>query len=280
MSVNALYAGPFYGPGDKNGPDNSPYMRGVKRGLSRAGYLTWAQFDDAYNKRTVNAVHAFKADKKNHLTDKNGNVWGKLAHEALEKAHRVDGNGKATDEPALDHVALMLMEDGWSLKHPKPVKTNIEKVREAIAEYLEECIRYRSIIHYLQERPMRSLGVSPSHGFKGDCSELDVAACYWARTKTGIHVPDPSGYGFEGYGNTVSIYNTNRSRKLNVYGSFEVGDMALYGPYASRHTTICRVRGTAANARFTSHGSEVGPIDTLLRYRGDLFAVVRPILVP
>jgi len=283
----AMYAGPFYGPSDKRGPDKSPYLVGVKRGLSRwdDNVLTWPEggaFDEHYNRKLENAAKVFQHA---HQIEPTGQ-WGINSHNALEKAFRNRGRTRPK-EPALDRVALIYMEDGYDEKHPPQVESPAEKVRDSIVAYLTDCVRYRGIIHYFQQRPMRSLGDDPTRGFTGDCSELVVAAYYWARLHTGIHVPDPAGYGYSGYGNTVSIYNLNMSRKLGLQQTFEVGDCALFGPYASRHTIICRVRGTASTAVWTSHGSEIGPLDVRLNYRrtiyggtyGDLFAIVRPRLI-
>lgn len=277
MAVNAPYAGPFYGPNDPQGrgPDKSPAIRGIKRAISRWDdtVLPWAQFDDHFNKKLEDALKKYQ---KAHAIDATGQ-YGQGTHDSLEHAYR---NRAKTHplEPAIDTVALMLMQDGYDLKHPP--QTDEQKVRQNMANYLMSCEIERAKIHYLQQRPMRSLGDNPATGFYGDCSELVVAAYYWARTHTGLHVPDPSGYAFEGYGNTVSIYNNNRYRKVPTYGTFEIGDVALYGPFASRHATICRAPGDAYHAIFTSHGSEAGPLPTRLRYRPDLFAVVRPRLQP
>lgn len=280
--IDAPFAGPFYSPADPRGPDISPYLRGVKRSLSRWDdtLLPWAQFDDRYNRRLEFAVKAFQHDHGLTATGQ----WGKPSHDVLEKALR--NRGRGTHEPAIDSVALMLMEDGYDLKHPPVVVQPIETVRASIAAYLEQCERYRQIIHYLQQRPMRSLGDDPAHGYNGDCSELAVASCYWARTHTGIHVPDPTNYGYGGYGNSDTLYAVNRYRKIT--GFYEVGDIAIYGPpWKTRHVTICRQRGDFNTAIFTSHGSEAGPLPTRLGYRasiyggpvGDLLAVVRPRLV-
>jgi hypothetical protein len=285
--VNAPYAGPFYGPDDPRGrgPDQSPYLNGVKRGLSRAGYIPWNHFDGRYNRNLQRGALEFQKDALKAGTA-TGWGWGRPSHEALERARRVDpATGKKTNEPALDPVAIMLMEDGYDLKHPPIIETPLERVRDSIAEYLEQCERYDPRIHYLQQRPMKSLGDEPSHGFYGDCSEECVAACYWARTHTGIHVPDPGGYGYAGYGNSDSLYRVNFSRKVSGY--YMVGDIAVYGPsWKTQHVTMCRKEGGPAAAIFTSHGSESGPVPTRVGYRGyypssgGLLAVVRPRLIP
>jgi hypothetical protein len=278
--IKAPFPAEFFGPSDphKRGPDKNPYIMGLKRSLSRwdDSVLPWAQFDEHYNAKLEGAIKVFKSA---HGISSPKYEWGSVVHKALENALRDRGRTTPHD-PAIDRVALNLMEDGYDMVHPPYVPTALEKVQNAITNYLIACEQNAYRIHYLQQRPMRSLGVDPSRGFYGDCSELCVAALYWARTHTGIHVPDPAGYGFEGYGNSVTLYSVNRSRRLSLSANFMIGDIALYGPYASRHATICRQPGTMSHAIFTSHGSEAGPYATRANYRGDLYAIVRPILVP
>lgn len=270
-----LYAGPFFGPNDTKdrGPDKSPYLRGIKRGLSRAGFLTWSTFDDHYNHNLELGIARFKNAKR--LANHDGSVWGRQAHDALTLAKHPDGT------PAIDSIARMLMEDGYDLKYPPIIEKPIDRARDELALYLRDCEQNASRIHYRQQRPMTSLGDDPGSGFYGDCSELVVAACFWARLKSDVHIPDPSGYGYAGYGNSDSLYQQNRWRSLPWGGSFETGDIAIYGPaFRTRHVTICRAAGSAATAIFTSHGSEAGPFATRVRYRSDLLAIVRPRLVP
>jgi hypothetical protein len=268
----AKYAGPFYGPSDPEGrgPDRSPYLKGYKRGLSRAGYLKWANFDEHFSRTLEKANAAMQRDHPKRFPKATGQI-GQGSHDQMEKLRNPKG------KPALDAVALMLMEDGYDIKHPPVVETPEDVARDAITDYLQRCENNRSLIHYLQQRPCRSFGRRPENGFFGDCSELAIAALYWARTTTGVHVPDPAGYSFTGYGNSDSLYHFNRSRKVPLSSRFEVGDIAVYGPvYATRHVTICKRPGDLQTAVFTSHGSEIGPYPTVVLYRDDLLAVVRP----
>ena len=269
---DAPYAGPFYGPSDPQGrgPSRSPYLRGYKRGLSRAGYLRWANFDEHFSRTLERANAAMQRDHPKTFPTATGQI-GRGSHDMMERLRNPAGR------PALDATAVMLMEDGYDLKHPPVVETPEEKARDSIAEYLRRCEDSRQSIHYLQQRPCRSFGRTPENGFYGDCSELAIAACYWSRLHSGVHVPDPSGYGFAGYGNSDSLYAYNRSRRIPLGGPYEVGDIAVYGPwYRTKHVTICRRAGNTQSAIFTSHGSEIGPYATSVLYRGDLLGVVRP----
>lgn len=282
MAVKAKYSGPFYGLSDPDhrGPDHSAYIVALKRALVRwtggTGLLKWqpgGRFNGEYNVALEHDVKLFKHARK---LDSAKWVWGSSAHTALTTAIRGGGTRKPPTpiQPALDTVAVGLMEDAWYAKHPG--LRNAEKVHASIASYLLNMENNRSRWHYRQQRPMHSLGVVPANGGSDDCSSLCVAALYWARKHTGVPVPDPAGYGYSGYGNTVSLYTVNRSRKLSLSGEFEVGDIGLYGPYATRHAVICRQRGSVQSAIWTSHGSEAGPYPVKLLYRGDFFAAVRP----
>lgn len=284
--VAALYSGPYYGPSDPKdrGPDKSLYVIALKRALVRwagnTGALKWPEggnFNATYNLALEHDVALFKK-KKGIKTP--GSVWGGAAHEALLAAIRGGGARKpySPEQPALDRVAIELMEEAWDLKHPGV--RDLKKVRAALAGYLEAMEANDPIWHYLQRRPTPNMGVAPSAGGRDDCSALAITAYYWCRRNTGIIVPDSTGYHYTGYGNTVSCYYTNKDRKLGLSTTFEVGDEGVYGPYASRHMVICRKRGTADTAVWTSHGSEAGPYPVRVLYRDDLWAIVRPPLLP
>lgn len=284
--VAGLYSGPFYGPTDPQhrGPDQSPYIIGLKRALCHwtmgTGALKWqpgGNFNATFNMALETDVAAFKAHKGIKTP---GSVWGSQAHAALMEAIR-GGGAPSPFEPeqsAVDLVSVHLFENAYDLKHPQ--ERNLAKVWAEMAGFLEEMEYFDSIWHYLQQRPIGSMGVAPEHGGKDDCSALAIASAYWTRTHTGIYLPDPLGYNWSGYGNTVSAWVTNMRRKLGLSAVFEVGDEALYGAWASKHMSICRKRGTIDKAIFTSHGSEAGPNPTYANYRNDLFAIVRPTFVP
>lgn len=126
-------------------------------------------------------------------------------------------------------------------------------------------------------RPLTSLGDPPSTGFTTDCSGLCISAFYWADLWLPMKVKDPGGYGYSGWGFTGSILATNKTRRVPLDRKFFVGDMALYGPSLSHttHVTMCRRNGDYMHSLWTSHGSELGPYPTYLRYRPDLLCVVR-----
>ena len=150
-------------------------------------------------------------------------------------------------------------------------------VRYTIRRYLERCEDNRGRIHYSQARPLTALLDPPTSTFWTDCSGLVICAYKWADYWHPVLVKDPGGYGYIGYGNTGSILATNKTRRVPPNHKCFIGDMALYGDSLSdtEHVTICRKGGNRANSIWTSHGSELGPYPTYLRYRSDLLAIVR-----
>lgn len=160
----------------------------------------------------------------------------------------------------------------------RPLTPNEKRaVRQSIARYCERCENAKASIHYSQARPMTHLGVPPERGFTADCSGHSTGCFYWAREKTGLPVEDPNGLSFNRTGYTGTLLAANRDRQVPFDRVFFVGDLALYGTWArTTHVVTCRKGGRAAEAVWTSHGSEAGPYAVRLRYRSDLLCVLRP----
>jgi hypothetical protein len=146
-------------------------------------------------------------------------------------------------------------------------------VRRTIADYGTAAIRGAAGIHYSQHRPLSCLGVPPSRGFTTDCSGLVIAAYRWANLHSGVRVPDPGGYAYNGAGWTGTLI-----RNPPAGGLYRVGDIAVYGRSrsATSHACLCIREGDASSSSWASHGSEAGPYAVRLHYRRDLVAVVRP----
>jgi hypothetical protein len=268
---NVPYSGPWYGPNGKGKTYRGPAAVALKRAVSRWNpkVLPWKVFNNQYNVRLENALKKFQRAHDIRPTGQTGL--------ATFKALRRETNRKG--QPAMDSVAVNLFEDAWAIKNP-PKPPNIVIVREALAEFLREMELYNYKWWYSQLRPNNALGDDPDEGGRGDCSTLEPCGTYMVRAETGLFVPDPTGYGYSGWGNTQSILNNLRERKV-TNGQYEVGDCALYGPaWQTRHMSMCRQRGTAQTAIFTSHGSQSAPYATRLWYRGDVLGVYRPVLVP
>jgi hypothetical protein len=152
-----------------------------------------------------------------------------------------------------------------------------------IADYIQAAIRAEPYWSYSQARPMSNLGRKPGDRQTADCSTFATTALYWARLQTGIAVPDPNGYGYNGYGFTGSLMSFNSARRV-FNSSFEIGDLALYGPnsspWSTTHVCICYRAGSGYTSLWGSHGSQSGPGSRTLHYRSDLIGVYRPELLP
>ena len=79
---------PLYPPSHPKGPvPDGDDIVGVKRAISRAGFMDWQEFDDAYNEKVALAVAAFQRAKK---LDVSGS-YGEPTHSALRKANVPSG---------------------------------------------------------------------------------------------------------------------------------------------------------------------------------------------
>jgi len=275
---SAPFSGPWYGPSNNVGARRyaGPAAVGIKRTLSRArpDLFEWKRFDNVYNRSLEDAIKKFQRAHK--IAPASGQC-GLPTFTALRRS-KVPAGSPHAGEWAMDWVAVSAFEDAWDIAHP-PKPPAVVAVRQSIAAYCVDMENYQAKWHYTQQRPYTGLGDEPEDGGYGDCSGYCIYAYGWARDHTGIHVPDPSGYNYAGYGNSQSIWLRNDDQIVRD-GVYEVGDCALYGPsYRTKHISICRTRGTASEAIFSSFGSEAGPYPTRVKYRTDLLAVVRPDLV-
>lgn len=177
----------------------------------------------------------------------------------------VEGNGGAAS-------ATKPHPHADELVRPETHAEQVERVQRAMQDYCRRGIANAANWHYVQNRPMKTLGKNPDGTIKSDCSEGATATYFWAKQVTGLPVPDPNGNGFNGLGNTTTLSSHNSVLAKSPY---RVGDLALY----NGHVTICMAAGTKDTARFWSNGSEGGPYSEPLGYRSDLVKVVRPVLV-
>ena len=287
MPVKAPFSGPWLRPEDSGkiryrGPAAVALKRTISRGYNGDDgkpLIPWRYFNNAYNSVLEDAVR--KVQRK-HGLQVTGTTGERLFD--LLRSRRVPRGRPNAGDFAMDHVSVGLFEDAYDIKHP-PVDPPLVRVREAMAEYLELMEEFDTRWDYSQARPYSGLGRAPSAGGYADCSALVMLAYYWARQHSGtqdapaVHVPDPSGYGYSGYGNSQSIWDQHRDRQVS--GTYEIGDVAIYGPsWDTRHVTICRLRGSSSTAIFTSNGSQPGPDPTRVFYRTDFLAVVRPPKLP
>lgn len=161
---------------------------------------------------------------------------------------------------------------------PQLTPTEKAKARGVSANYMLRMEKQRDLHDYTQARPYKGLGKAPEVRFNNDCSAYAACEGYWTQHVTGFLIPDPLGMGYSGWGFTGTALAANRQHPVPLDHVFMVGDMAIYGQSesATHHMTVCRVKGLAEKAVFSSNGSQAGPLPTRVSYRGDLLGVFRP----
>jgi hypothetical protein len=258
---------PLYGPSHPKGPTHGPDVISVKRATSRAfpDVFPWAEFDQVYNGRLEKAWRQIQGDV--HIEPHSGQ-YGKLSHELLRGMKR---NGHP-NEWAFDATAINLMQAKWEAIHEPPDSPE-DRVKAAMVDFMRKSLAAASLWHYSWTRPMRALGRDPRLKQSSDCSTGATEVLFWARMVTGVLIPDPNGRGWDGWGNTDTLWAANSGRR--VTGTYEVGDMALFWAHLG-HVIVCLEPGSSQSALWWSNGSESAPTTTRLNYRSDLRGVVRP----
>lgn len=151
--------------------------------------------------------------------------------------------------------------------------TQKKNARASISGYCSAARLNEPRIHYSQARPFTFVDVIVVGWHTLDCSGF-VINCFWnASHDLQVYIADPSGQKYSGWGNTWTMetwLRANGKRAAEVNG-YLVGDIAMY----AGHTTVCSTAGSATVSRWTSHGSEGGPVVQKLGYRDDLVGVWR-----
>lgn len=150
--------------------------------------------------------------------------------------------------------------------------TQKKKIRASIASYCAAARRNEPRIHYSQRRPFAFVDVIGVGWHTLDCSGYVVNVFWNAGHDLAVYLADPSGQRYSGWGNTWTMEAWLRGHGEPVTTQpFLVGDVAMY----DGHTTVCSRRGNQNTSRWTSHGTEAGPVEVKLRYRSDLVGVWR-----
>jgi hypothetical protein len=269
-------------PPSADGPDCLAY----KRIVSRLGRWPWdpPSWDDSYSNafahgRSSNVGESGMAgvQRQAKISPDTGYI-GQKTFNLLRSVLIPDGLPHA-GQYAMDGPAVNLLEDAWAIFHGSEIDPTIDQIKDALYDFWHDSVVFEPRWHYRQYRPMQCLGREGDDGGYDDCSEHTTVAFYWARLSTGHPVPDPNGNGYNGYGNTDTLWSHNQARL--VTGSYEVGDLAIYGtPGDTKHVCMCVVPGSSSTSAWGSMGSESGPKAVALMYRDDLLGVVRPLLVP
>jgi hypothetical protein len=261
---DAPYTGPYFGPGDPRGPNRGPTAKALKRFTNRVGtsQFNLAEIDDHYNAALESAIKKFQGK----LPDvQNSGQYGKGTWRAVLEAKIPPGRPNS-GENALDTIAQKLIRA--EAKATIAAADPSAKIRAAITDFCLRAEVNEGDWHYTQQRPYTGVNVAPELVHHNDCSSYVVLAYSWAKKITRVNIPDPSGYTYNGYGNTWD----NLDGHQRVSGNYLVGDLAHY----DGHVTICRKPGNSQEAIWSSFGWEGGPEPHELFYRDDLLSVVRP----
>jgi hypothetical protein len=275
----ALYP-PSGGKGTFTGDDVTAF----KRGISRAGRLvpwspaTWSNgygetfaMGDGSGNVGKSGVRGFQRQQfPNDKSMHTGNM-GDKTYQAMRRALISDPNSPHFREPLFDPTARVLLKRAAEEAFED---AKIISFRKHLAEFCERAEGASSSSWtYSQQRPYTGLGVEPEKYHVNDCSSYVILAYWWGRTKSGLAVPDPSDYQYDGYGNTGDDLD---GHPVVTSGNYLVGDLAHYGSGSRGHVTICRKRGDKTSSVWSSFGSEPKPNNRELFYRSDFRYVVRP----
>ncbi len=155
--------------------------------------------------------------------------------------------------------------------------TQKSKVRKSIVAWGYALIKNADRVHYTQARRFFYYDNPSSGNIELDCSGT-VGNEFWnAMHDTGIYLADPLGFRYTGFGNTTSMEAWLRQygKPVTEVNGYLVGDITRYGQGDHAHTTVCIKAGSAKTSRWLSNGSEGGPYEVTLGYRGDLVGVWR-----
>lgn len=156
-------------------------------------------------------------------------------------------------------------------------QSSLSKKQQLLVYYATTAINHNGFIGYSQAfRAGLQYPWPPfTHYSTTDCAGF-VTSVYW-RAFGGAAYGDPSGYGFRYVGWGGSIANSSNThlvwRRGQSLNRLHVGDIIMYGyswPYS--HTVMLIDR---AHLRVASHGSDLGPVNDPLYYRGDVYGAWR-----
>jgi hypothetical protein len=259
----------------------------VKRGLGRVkkyngdDFMPWKGTNYTNRFNLLMQRHLKEFQKATHVTFQGRNIivpqlaatgiYNKPTHDKLKRF--IDAYGRA------ELVSYLV---GHTPKTVDLLLTNA--VNTALYD-----IAHNWQIHYTQG-PARMYGVRngihpPGLPLYEDCSS-DVTYLYWEphvyRDNKWHQLPDPNGFGFNGWGFTGSMLG--HGRVLNRSENVRMGDLAFYGPtwdHITHVTFVLNLKPVSWNsAAVSSHGGEYGPLKTSMRYRPDLQRVHRYAPIP
>lgn len=121
------------------------------------------------------------------------------------------------------------------------------------------------------QRPFHGYGIPPAERHVNDCSGYVSLIFQWASVHARVWMHDPLDEQYSGFGNTGSLYEYSLAHcTRSPEDKYLVGDWVIYGwPNDTVHTSVCRKRGTAKTAVFSSNGNERAPQPRLLHEHPD-----------
>lgn len=262
-STYGLAAGPLKAKG--------PTAEALKRFFGRIGKLEWGDYDQHYNRELWNLVADLKINQGiRKKSDPRDGSYGKEVWEHV-RTRRVPPGKPNSGQYALDFYARKIVQDEAG---ETAGSNDIQKVQFFINEFWRLLIANKHIWHYSQRRPGDPT-VNPATGGYNDCSLAPIQAHRYAQEKSGILVPDPSKWGYNGYGNT-DWYEDDWPK---TFAPFRVGDLAHF--HSERHVIQCISPGNFDTAQWGSNGSEaapelINPLRNYYRFPNEYMFTVRP----
>lgn len=130
---------------------------------------------------------------------------------------------------------------------PTPVAHVPPSKRELLHAYMAATAGNRYGWLYREIRPLK---IPPllAKGVVADCSFGIKILCHWAG------IPDPTGRGYDGYGNSTSMFGHLQHISL---AEAKVGDIVLFGPNGSWHAAMIFTPGD--DPMLWSHGHQGAP---------------------
>jgi hypothetical protein len=189
---------------------------GVKRALSRAGYMRWGAFTDLWRPGAIAAVKRFQHE---HDVPPGPGTYGPLTHAVLVRTHAKESPA----EFAYDGYSIDLMRQFCT----HPAGASGSAVRDAIIAEARRLYAHKSEIDYDQARPVE-LKRPPGLPRYLDCSDF-VVVCHFVGG-----APDPTGGGYNGQGYTGTLTKTGHPCSQS---ELKAGDVVFYGSTPATNVT-------------------------------------------
>lgn len=241
-----------------SGPPKVPYdgipkgevCIAIKRALSRAGYMMWANFTPQWGKYARRACQNFQHNIGLPVTG----MYTEPTHNALVKTHRKLVHGHPL-EWAFDAFSIAIMEQ----QHITPEQRVMAKILDSVTWSID----HQGQIGYLMKRPVIYYPAYPvNHWFWNDCSGMFAQWYKWGGA------PDPHDNHYDGIGNTGTLWENGTP--VAHLDDAKPCDAVLFGrPWqagASAHVIILR-RKVEGKWYGGSHGTESGPNEVPANYR-------------